>query len=174
MAPATNTAGAASASVEAAAAAAVELDRVLGKREAKWKCGKLARTAVVTARFAPHGVYYGFQCAQQKFVVQGLVFFADSSEDAAKRMEWALKDPLTFSGRPAALAGLGQQGYEQQRPGMATVAVSGGKVFAQVTVSLARSKDGKPPVRPERATPEASRTARRFAGHIVAGSKAAS
>jgi hypothetical protein len=167
----TNTAGAKPASVEAAAAAAADLDRLLAKKESKWRCEKLLRTGVVTARFAPHGVYYRFRCARPDFGIEGLVFFADSEQDASERMKWALADPQTFQGRPAALAGPGGQGYEQQRPGGATVVQRGGSVFAQVTVSLARSKDGKPPARPEKATPEASKTARRFAGYLVAARK---
>ncbi|HZI20716.1 MAG TPA: hypothetical protein VEY09_19265 [Pyrinomonadaceae bacterium] len=160
----------AGAQVEAAAAAA-EIDRVLARKEAKWQCVKLAKAGTAAAPHAPRGVYYRFQCQRRALTVLGLVFFADSGPDAARRLEWSLNDPQTFQGRPLPLTGAGEQAYQQQRPGFAAVAFRDGPVYAQVSVSVVAPVGGASPAKMEKPTAEALKTARRFAGHLLAGKK---
>jgi len=152
---------------DAAASAASEVDRLLARKEAKWQCARLTKTAAVAAPRAPRGTYYQLQCRRREMIVVGLVFFAESEQDATRRLERSLADPQIFQGRPAPLAGLGDQAYQQQRPGAASIAFRRGPVFAQVSVGVVPTEKGTPPARLEKATPEAAKTARRFAGHLA-------
>lgn len=150
--------------------AAKQIDRVLEKKESKWQCARLMKIATAIAPHAPRGVYYRLQCQRGGLTVLGLVFFAESAQDAARRLEWSLKDVQTFQTAPLPLAALGEQAYQQQRPGMAVVAFRKGKLFAQVsvTVNATTPKDGAHPAKLEKATTEAMKTARRFTGHLAA------
>jgi hypothetical protein len=157
----------AQADAAAAAAAAAEIDRVLAKKESKWQCAPLAKTGAATAQRAPRGAYYQLRCRRRELIVVGLVFFAETEQDAARRLERSLADPQLFQGAPAPLAGLGEQAYQQRRPGAASIAFRRGQVFAQVSAGMAPAEGSSPQAKLEKATAEAAKTARRFAGHLA-------
>jgi hypothetical protein len=160
------------AQADAAADAVAEIDRVLAKREAKWQCAPLAKTATATAPRAPRGTYYQLRCRRRELIVVALIFFAESEQDATRRLERSLTDPQVFQGAPMPLAGLGEQAYEQRRSGAASVAFRRGPLFAQINVGVAPSENPAPRDKLEKATSEAAKTARRFAAHLT-GAKAA-